>query len=165
MNRLLSYRDLYNRLTLSVRIIGKISIVIFLIFGFQIHIFGQKSDTTLSHYLSIAGDQYLKDDYREALKSYELVFEKDSTLEIVSYRLGVCYAKLFIFNESTEYFVKSIKMNYRIGDALFNIGLNYSSQQKDSFALVYFELASKYLPDDDEIKNKIKEFKVLTNTE
>ena len=145
--------------------IGKLLIVIFLIFGFQIHIFGQKNDTILSHYLSIAGDQYLKDDYREALKSYELIFEKDSTLEIVSYRLGVCYAKVFIFSESTKYFVKAIKMNYRIGDALFNIGLNYSSQQKDSFALVYFELASKYLPDDMEIKNKILEFKKLTNSE
>lgn len=115
----------------------------------------------LSNNLVFADKSYEEDNYTKAIIYYEECNKIDSTLGIVNYRLGVCYLKLFIFDKSTAYFRKSIALEYRKGDALFNIALIFSSQQKNDLALDYFEKALIESPDDKYIQLQIDELKAL----
>lgn len=129
-------------------------LIVFLLFESQVlfcNEFISNNDT-----IELANDMYVHKKYAEALILYSNIYKKDSLNAIAIYRIGVCNFKLFNLMESNRYFLRSIKLNYRIVDSLFNMGLNYSSLGEYEFALTYFKLALKLSPNDMQIIHEIK---------
>ena len=144
---------------MSIRII--IALVLFLSIN---AIYPQDKNIEMTESLKIADKSYNEYNYINAANYYEHCYKIDSTLGIVNFRLGVCYLKMFSFELSTIYFKKSIVLEYRKGDAFYNIALIFSSEQKYDLAIKYFEKALEESPNDKDIQKEIENLKKLLNS-
>ena len=81
---------------------------------------------------------YNIDDYAKALEYLKELINIDSTNGEYYYKIGYCESGLFNTEESIQAFQKAIDYNYRVVDATFSIGVNYTLVN-DSMAKLYFE--------------------------
>ncbi|MFB6319384.1 tetratricopeptide repeat protein [Saccharicrinis sp. FJH54] len=119
----------------------------------------KRADKDRSSLIIEADNYYEVDNIKKALTLYNELIMIDSTQAIYYYRRGYCFNQLSEFTKSTQDFLKSAEMGYRVDDAYFNIGCNFAAIYNDSIAIYYFKKTLLINPDYKKAKNEIEYLK------
>jgi tetratricopeptide (TPR) repeat protein len=103
-----------------------------------------------------ADSAYDKDDFLKSIYFYTKLINLDSTQGEYYFRRGYSFSRILNADQAIEDYLKAVELGYRQADAYKNIGINYSTLN-DSLAIWYFQKSLALDPQNDKIKNYIKE--------
>jgi tetratricopeptide (TPR) repeat protein len=106
---------------------------------------------------AFADSCYYINDYANAKKYFSKAIELgDSVNGENFYKRGFSYNMIYLTDSSASDLNKSIKLNYRQGDAYFILGMQQLVSLNDSVAILYFESALKFKPKDQKIIESLR---------
>jgi tetratricopeptide (TPR) repeat protein len=99
----------------------------------------------------LADIYYMSSDWDRAKKMYEQMYPDNKRNERVNYRLGDLCLRQGQWNNAITYLDQFLDLAPNNADGLRKIGIAYYNTEKYTFAIEYFEKASKTLWDDKEL--------------
>lgn len=100
---------------------------------------------------------YDRENFSQALIIYNEIIRLDSTIDDIHYKRGVSNIQLGNNKKAIVDFLKAVEVEYRVGDANFNIALCYSNILDFENAIKYFENVLIINPNDLQAKVEIEE--------
>jgi tetratricopeptide (TPR) repeat protein len=97
--------------------------------------------------------------YQEAVLILDEAIKRDSSQGEYYFKRELCICSLGSIDSEIDGYKKAIELNYRVGDANFNLGLCYECLFMDSLALKCFQNALEFKPNSKLIKMKIEDAK------
>lgn len=121
------------------------------------------SDDSPEILLIMADSLYEIEEYYKAIPYYSRVLLIDSTVANAYFRRGNCFAYIQDYELSSLDYLKSIDLNWRLGDSYFNLASNFVLQGRSKDALEYFRRSYYYNPNDEFLKEQIELLELLYN--
>lgn len=97
-----------------------------------------KHEENLDDLVELADLYYQLDNFEEAILLFDRILAIDKTKGEFYFKRAYSKAQIYDYKGSITDYYKSIELNYRVDDAIFNLACNYAATQKDSLALKYF---------------------------
>lgn len=117
------------------------------------------SDETIELLIERSEILYQYNEYEKVIPIFDRIVAIDSTRGETYYRRGYCKAQFFEYEESSNDYLKAIKLNYRVADSYFSLGCNYAAIYNDSLALKYFQKAFELNPTNENAKREAMHFR------
>ncbi len=108
---------------------------------------------------------YAKDQYEEAIESYNELLSIDSLNGEYYYKIGYCLAQLHKDSAAIKNYIRATELNFRKFDACRSIGLIYAigPLKNNSKAIEYLNKCLVINPEANDIKKLIREIKHESN--
>lgn len=105
-------------------------------------------EDTLRNLISKADLHYKAENFTKAITLLDSIISIDSTRGEFYYKRAHSKAMLYKYESSNYDYLKSIDLNYRLGDSYFGLGLNYN-YVNDTLSMKYYERALQINPNDE----------------